>query len=94
MHVLRYRIMVFFLQNQIKSFTTSLPTSPLKFLMAGYLDYWCSLDITGSAERDSLTVALETEFEDFERIVDTLIEERQKRRREIAAELVPIEAAI
>ncbi|KAE9387207.1 hypothetical protein BT96DRAFT_948554 [Gymnopus androsaceus JB14] len=61
---------------------------------AGYLDYWCSLDITGSAERDSLTVALETEFEDFERIVDTLIEERQKRRREIAAELVPIEAAI
>ncbi|KAE9385173.1 hypothetical protein BT96DRAFT_1007294 [Gymnopus androsaceus JB14] len=62
--------------------------------MAGYLDYWCSLDITGSAERDSLTVALETEFEDVDRMVDCLIDERQKRRREIALELVPIEAGI
>ncbi|KAE9384575.1 hypothetical protein BT96DRAFT_1007934 [Gymnopus androsaceus JB14] len=62
--------------------------------MAGYLDYWCSLDITGSAERDSLTVQLETEFEDVDRMVDCLIAEWQKHRAEIAAELLPIEATI
>ncbi|KAE9390050.1 hypothetical protein BT96DRAFT_946436 [Gymnopus androsaceus JB14] len=63
-------------------------------LMTGYLDYWCSLDVTGSAERESLSFHLESEFEDWERMVDRLIIEQQKRREEIASELVPIEASI
>ena len=62
--------------------------------MAGYLDYWCSLEITGSAERDSLTAALETEFEDVDCIVNCLVEEREKRRREITPELISIEARV
>ncbi|KAE9399618.1 hypothetical protein BT96DRAFT_939298 [Gymnopus androsaceus JB14] len=65
-----------------------------EFAMAGYLDYWCSLEITGSAERDSLTAALETEFEDVDHIVNCLAEEREKRHREIAPELISIEARV
>ncbi|KAE9387705.1 hypothetical protein BT96DRAFT_948166 [Gymnopus androsaceus JB14] len=61
------------------------------FKMAGYLDYWCNLDVTGTAERDILTFQLKTEFEDFKRMVDTLIQAREERRREIARELEPLE---
>lgn len=55
-----------------------------------YLDYWCSLDVTGSAERETLMV----ELDEDERLVDCLIEERRKRRLEIAARLAPIEREI
>ncbi|KAE9394159.1 hypothetical protein BT96DRAFT_998793 [Gymnopus androsaceus JB14] len=76
------------------SFCIFTPQFSLLTFMAGYLDYWCSLDITGSAEHDSLTVQLETEFEDVERMVDCLIAEQQKCCLEIESELVPIKASI
>ncbi|KAE9390627.1 hypothetical protein BT96DRAFT_1002070 [Gymnopus androsaceus JB14] len=59
--------------------------------MAGYLDYWCNLDVTGTTECDILTFQLETEFEDFERMVDTLIQAHEERRHEIACKLEPLE---
>ena len=62
--------------------------------MAGYLEYWCSLDITGTAERDILTSQLETEFDNVDRMVDVLIEAREERRREIAREVASIEARL
>ncbi|KAE9387565.1 hypothetical protein BT96DRAFT_1004981 [Gymnopus androsaceus JB14] len=55
-----------------------------------YLDYWCSLDVTGSAERETLMV----ELDEDERLVDCLIDERRKRHLEIAARLAPIEREI
>ncbi|KAE9403290.1 hypothetical protein BT96DRAFT_936476 [Gymnopus androsaceus JB14] len=74
--------------------TTISTTITLAFSMSGYLDYWCSLEITGSAERNTLTAQLETEFENVNSMVETLIEVREERRREIACELAPIEAHI
>jgi len=71
-----------------------LSTCTLVFTMAGYLDYWCSLDITGTAERDILTVQLETEFDNVDSMVEALIQARQERRLEIARELAPIKARI
>ncbi|KAE9385546.1 hypothetical protein BT96DRAFT_1089407 [Gymnopus androsaceus JB14] len=62
--------------------------------MAGYLDYWCSLDITGTTERNILTSQLESEFPDFEPMVETLIKAREERRLETARELEPIKACI
>ena len=62
--------------------------------MSRYLDHWCSLEITGSAERDTLTAQLETEFENVDSMVETLIEAREECRCEIAHELAPIEACI
>lgn len=55
-----------------------------------YLDYWCSLDITGTSERETLMLALD----DDEGLVDCLIEERHKRRIEISCKLQPIERDI
>lgn len=54
------------------------------------LDYWCSLDVTGSFERDLLMMALN----DDEGLVECLIEERRKYRVEVAVRLEAIEKPI
>lgn len=82
--------------------TRSIPFNPIYFqndksiscyhsnFRMPYLDYWCSLDVTGSFEREILMEDLHGD----ERLVECLLEERRKRRVEIAECLARLERPI